>query len=118
MEKLFRRRLLNGRRSFAEHSAAPRRVAWFHNARIYRAYFFAQERREREKERARAPLSSFFLRFIFIGKFIVNLSGTIYRGGTLRANESDLVKKKKSKTHSAFRYNYFKNVAINALRAN
>ena len=86
-----------------------RRVAWFHNARIYRAYFFAQERRkkrerererergerERERERARAPLPSFFLRFIFIGKFVVNLSGTIYRGGTLRANESDLVKKKK-----------------------
>jgi len=51
--------------------------------------------RERERERARAPLPSFFLRFIFIGKFVVNLSGTIYRGGTLRANESDLVKKKK-----------------------
>lgn len=78
----------------------PRRVARFHNARIYRAYFFAREREKEEGERARlraralARLSLLFLRFIFIGKFVVNLSGTIYRGGTLRANESDLVKKK------------------------
>jgi len=54
------------------------------------------EGRERERERELARLFLlFFLRFIFIGKFVVNLSGTIYRGGTLRANESDLVKKKK-----------------------
>jgi len=61
-------------------------------------FFRARERKEREKKKERerelARFSFLFLRFIFIGKFVVNLSGTIYRGGTLRVNESNLVKKK------------------------
>lgn len=56
-----------------------------------------ERKREGKLARACACLVFLFLRFIFIGKFVVNLSGTIYRGGTLRANESDLVEKKKRK---------------------
>lgn len=76
--------------------SALRRAAPFHGARIYRAYIFARARgRERErrmKKRARArKLPFFFRRFIFISKFVVNLSATIYCRGTLRANESDSI---------------------------
>lgn len=74
--------------------SALRRAAPFHGARIYRAYFFARERKrwmEKKSARARASSLSLFWRFIFISKFVVNLSATIYCHGTLRANESDLV---------------------------
>lgn len=97
VEKLFRRRLLNGRRSFAEH--IPRCAALHHftvrefTERIFsRAREGERERERRMKKRARArKLPFFFRRFIFISKFVVNLSATIYCRGTLRANESDSI---------------------------
>jgi len=63
------------RRTFRR--AKPRRTAPFHAARGFTERIFSRGRKRPRRERARPlslSLSLLFLHFIFIGKFVVNLS--------------------------------------------